>query len=406
VSYVSGIVPSMSIPYRYLLGVSFKIPQVPSVRRSAELIHYPAGYSVVRFSGEREIVLLDVRESIKDLLKLVPVPRAMTDEEVDWFASIEDFPINSLPDEDDRRALKLSILDGELVKPDIDPEAIVRFINKWGLIGLLDPRRDQVVPIASNALSQLLNTPIPYRIDNSLMTYGDRKVIYAGDEIPIGWIEDVLHLLARMTRLTLLLCSEHAVKNSTVDLERKTMKRILSAWNELPFTFPDSEDPGDSKFPSKMWETTPKNRSILLDPDLCQKILSQFASKMNFYLQPISSQVLLTHSFKEMVLNSSSYEPAMASYLLSFWSDQSRTRFRCDECQNLYRPKRVKDDHRFCGTSCKESFHKRKYRQKKRTEKENEKKLKLDEEILKDQISKRNSKQKGKVNEKRNPKAR
>jgi hypothetical protein len=359
----------MSTSYRSPLGVSFGIPRVSSVRRTAELFHYPAGYSVVRFTGEREIVSTDVRESIRDLLKLVPPPRAMTVEEMAWVTSLEERRIGSLSVEDDRRLIELQFAKGGLVRVDIAPEAIVRFINRWGLIGLLNHLGDQVLVAKTPYLSSLLNIGIPYYVDDSKIKRKDLKAIQSRSEIPISWIEDALYRLARMTRLTMLLFSSDAIKKSSVDLEIKTRKRLLSAWNEFPFTFTDAEDPGDNRFKlDKRWLIAPNGRPTLLDKDLCQTVLSEFASDMNFYIQPISSHALLTDSFEEMTLNSSSYEPAIASYLLSFWSDQSRTLFRCDECQNLYRPERVKRDHRFCGTSCKERFNKRKYRQKKRAE--------------------------------------
>jgi hypothetical protein len=372
---MGAIVTLMPIPNRSLLGVSFRIPQVSSVRRSAELIYYPAGYYVARFSGEREIVSTDVRESIKDLLKLVPAPRAKTDEEVTWLASIEDVAITSLSEEDNRRSLKLHSVDRGLIRTDIAPESIVRFLNRWGLIGMLNPVADVLQISKPFYLSYFLNTPIPYRLDESKIKVKDLKAISHRDEIPISWIADVLYRLARMTRLTQALFSSNAVKNSSVDLDMKTMKRILSAWSALPFTFLENEDPGDSKFKmKKMWKTTPQDRLKLLDEELCQKILSEFTAEINFFIQPISSQVMLTCSFEELVQISGSYESAMAAHLLSFWSEQSRTLFRCEECQTLYRPKRVTGKNRFCGESCHRTHHKRKHRVKKKVEKEDQKK--------------------------------
>jgi hypothetical protein len=333
------------------------VPVVPSIKRKAEIVQHPLGYTYVRYSGKREEVKLNPRESIHDLLKLVPPYTAVPS------------PLLSVNEEDFFNSNYY--LNASRVRDDLDPNAVIEFLNKWGLVGLLNPSRDKMQSVDEFWIRWLLGVPAGRRFDVDNLLLDDLNQIAKGNVVPFTWIQDSLRQLAKMVRLTLNLLSSQAIHKSSVDFEQKTMKRILASWNELPFVFDDGEDPGGSQFKfRKQWQEKPVNRKLLLDPGKCEDILSQFAYSLNQYVAPITSQVLMAGSWDEIVLSLSCYETALCTYLLSSWSDLTRAPKRCDECKNLYIPQRVKTDARFCGKRCKETFHKRESRKRQRAKSE------------------------------------
>jgi len=356
----------MSTSYRSPLGVAFTVPLVPSIKRKAEMFQHPLGYMYVRYSGKREEVKLNLRESIQDLLKLVPpyvaVPSpSLSVNEGDFFNSA-------------------IYLNASRVRDDLDTNAVIEFLNKWGLVGLLSPSREKMQSVEEFWIRWHLGVPADQGFDVDNLPINVLSQIAVGNIIPFSWIQDSLRQLAKMVRLTMILLWSEAIQKSSVDLEQKTMKRILASWNELPFVFDDGDDPGDAQFKfRKQWQEKPVNRKLLLDPDKCEEILGQFAYSLNQYVAPITSQVLMTGSWDEIILKSSCFETSLCTYLSTFWSDLNRAPKRCDECKNLYMPQRIKTDARFCGKRCKETFHKRESRKRQRAKsKENSTFLKVD----------------------------
>ena len=108
----------MSTSNRSLLGVTQALPQLPAEKRECRLLTDPIYGYFIKYSGE--ITRVELGPSfINDLLDLIP-----------QFA-LEDFPKPEGlfgPSEND-------LPEHILLHVDHDPEALIDFINRWGMVG-------------------------------------------------------------------------------------------------------------------------------------------------------------------------------------------------------------------------------------------------------------------------------
>ncbi len=216
-----------------LLGVTRSLPIVDSIRRSAELQIDENGFQFVVYSGQRENVKLE-RDFIADLLELVPpgCEEYLPEEEDDEEEDVETWEGFSLP----YTAVHY-----------IDPHQAVEFINKWGVIGLMNSKRSIPALCPPQELALLLaSRPINRQdADRCLSRKGIVKDEYQerlrgivfGDQVPYPWIESELSNLAKCVRLVKNLLAGDSQGREKFSLTFPNRKRILAGWAWLPSQF-------------------------------------------------------------------------------------------------------------------------------------------------------------------------
>lgn len=326
------------------LSVSFRVPDLVVTIRKAELID-EKGYAYIRYSGDSEPEEFN-KEAFTELLKLIP-------------------PIKYIEKNGKR-------LVGEYELPDIDPNKVIRFINRFGVIGISDLgyRNSALEKSSPRALAGFLNM----NLDKSVKPlYKDKQLdpkfrrhlleIRNGNEFPYWHILGLLRNLARSARLYNNLHNDPNFTSERLELNDKNRKRIVSAWYSYGGAFLDSEDPADKKFfnnPEWLFRYNKGKHSSL---DFAEGALSSFAELMNFHLRPISGSVIDTDSTREFKRQNSGFETAFSGYLVNSFYDQ-RTKRICLVCRKPFLPERVKEENKYCGEFCAKVIRNQRYRAK------------------------------------------
>lgn len=348
-SSVGCMVTVMVTPKASLLGVTHSLPVVDSIRRRAELEIDANGFPFVVYSGPREDVKLH-RDFIPDLLELVPpstgeyFPEDEGEREEDEENDSGDF---SLP----YKAVHY-----------IDPNRAVEFINKWGVIGLMNNHRHRIGLYRPPELALVLaSRPIIREDAEKCLShkgelrpeYRDRLIaITNGFQVPYPWIEQELLNLAMCVRLVKNLLAGDSKGRDTFSLTIPNRKRILAAWDRAPFPIPDSQDPAKYKKYDEAWTRGWSDGFFQITIHDADRALEEFASLMNKYLVPVSSTIVRTTEIEEKIFREDMcFETALAVFVLDLLKNGG-TPLECRECHRLYFPFRHRLDGKWCSPKC------------------------------------------------------
>jgi len=332
----------MSTSKRSTLGVTFDLPLVESCKRKAELVE-ELGYSFIRYSGKVELIEL-TPETETDLLNLVKPFEEETDDSIRAFNE------------------KIS---GEKVWrfPEIDPNLVLKFLNKWGMIGFRNESNFQNLKNAPNnfmishALGYYLS---PEEAEEMISeSFPERfQAINELQEIPLRWIEEELRTLAFCVRLNNNLFREAEsfnLEREEILLSTKNRMRIISSSpHSATLNFKDNEDPAKRVLKGSNFEKA-------------EQVLDQFAGEINRYLRPLSVSVMRTSTLERFYERNLGFETALASAIAKRFREGCVLHI-CEECQIPYFPKRLKVDNKFCGLRCRNRVKSRRNKRKKRAE--------------------------------------
>ena len=332
----------MSTSKKSPLAVTFDLPLIESRKRKAELVE-EAGYFFIRYSGEIEFVEL-TPETETDLLVLVKP----FEEETDEFARAF---IEKLTHE---KAWRF---------PEIDPNLVLKFLNKWGMIGFRNELNFQNLSKANTKF--MISIALGYHLSPEEAeemisdSFPERfQAITNLQEIPLRWIEEELRTLAFCVRLTNNLFREADLldlEREEISLTAKNRMRIVSSSpHSASLDFKDNEDPAKRVLKGSNFEKA-------------EQVLDQFAGEINRYLRPLSVSVMRTSTLERFYGRNLGLETALASAIAK--------RFRiggslltCEECQNPYFPRRLRQDAKYCGLTCAGRVRSRRNKRKKRAE--------------------------------------
>ena len=340
----------MKSPKESPLAVSYFLPEIPFLRREAEICVDESGYLFVRYSGEAWIQERFNPEALSELLKIIPV-------------------IEYKYDEQGKK------IHGAYHLPEIDPRRVIAYLNRFGVVGISDIEfRSQVltgrdIPSITRLTGlNLKNAKKLYKGKTLDPKFLDRLMaIRNGDEVPYRHIEKILEDLAKSARLYINLLEDlNFVERDVLTLTDKNRKRIVSAWNRSGGAFKDSEDPASPKFSTnEEWTYTKggeRNISVL---DLAEGALSSFSLVMNHHLTLVTRSVISTQGVRDFNLQNTGLETVFSAYLVNAFRDK-RIKRVCVECGFVYLPERVKEDNKYCGDSCNKKVRNRTYRAKKK----------------------------------------
>lgn len=340
----------MKSPKESPLAVSFFLPEIPFVRRKADLYADKSGYLFVKYSGEAEIEERFNPEAFSELLKIIPV-------------------IEYIYDEKGRKK------HGVYNLPEIDPKKVISYLNRFGVVGISDLGFRNRVITERDLPSLTRNTGISLTEAKKLLKGGKLSpkfverlnAIRTGDEVPYRLIEKILKDLAKSVRLYInLLEDPNFAEREVLSLTDKNRKRIVSAWNGFGGAFKDSEDPANPKFNLNIeWTYTYAGKRKIPVLDLAEGALSDFSQVMNRHLSLISKSVVTTQGVRRFNLENTGLETALSAYLLNAFKDKKIKRV-CVECGSVFLPIRVKEDNKYCGESCSKKVRNRTFRAKKK----------------------------------------
>jgi hypothetical protein len=337
----------MVTPKASLLGVTHSLPIVDSIRRGAELEIDENGFQFVVYSGPREDVKLE-RDFIADLLELVPpgceeyLPEDEEEEE-----DVETWAGFSLP----YTAVHY-----------IDPHQAVEFINKWGVIGLMNSKRSIPALCPPQELALLLaSRPINRQdADRCLSDGGKLKREYQkrlwgivlGDQVPYPWIESELSNLAKCVRLVKNLLAGDSQGRERFSLTFANRQRILAGWDLAPFPIPDGKDPAKYRELNEAWTRLWGDGFTGVTIHDADRVLEEFANLMNKYMVPVSSTIVRTTEIIENIYREDMcFESALAVFLLDLLRNGG-TPLECRECHRLFFPFRHRQDGKWCSPKC------------------------------------------------------
>jgi hypothetical protein len=336
---LAAMVLLMTTSNKTTFAVAFAIPRIQSVKRSAELITQADGYSIIRYSGDRELVEL-TSETEADLLNLVP-------------------PFQQYSTKNKSKS-GLTLAEG--VKswnlPDISNKKLLRFLNKWGSVGF----QDQIYfrKLATRKPGLLMASPLGDQLgvkgldlfigENLGLRFHQRGGL---DEIPLPWVEEELRTIATMLRITLNLLRDNrsrgALSRGEISLNNENRKRIISSHPAFAvFAFNDNQDPAKEFFKAKEWELKVRKVPVL---ERAEDVIDIFARNLNRYLRPLTQEVIRTNDYEESHLQKIGFENAFSSMLLETLKTSIGSLI-CRECQAPFFPKRVQNDRKYCGETC------------------------------------------------------
>jgi hypothetical protein len=339
----------MSTSKKSPLAVTYDLPLIESRMRKAELIE-KAGYTFIRYSGEIEFVELS-SETETDLLNLVKPFQEETDEFAKEFTKSVSKAVDGVRPE---QVWKF---------PDIEPNLILKFLNKWGMIGFRNELNFQNLTKANTKfmIARALGYHLSPQEAEEMISkdFHERfQAITELQEIPLRWIEEELRTLAFCVRLTNNLFREANLldfEREEISLTTKNRMRIISSSpHSATLDFKDSEDPAKRVLKGSNFEKA-------------EQVLDEFAGEINRYLRPLSVSVMRTSTLENFYGRNLGFETALASAIAK--------RFRiggslltCEECQNPYFPQRLREDAKYCGQTCSNRVRSRRNKRKKRAE--------------------------------------
>lgn len=320
------------------LAVSLNLPKINSIRRNAKLETDRNGFQFVVYTGERTEVELKP-EFIPELLKLVN-------------------PGGDNPSENAENNSRITLWAA------IDPIQAIDFLNRWGVIGLVDDNELLYGNLTPAAMSQTL-TPksLGEKKVKKLISlngeldpeYVDRAVaMLHGDQVLYSSIESQLYDLARCARLVTNLRRSDSKPREKFSLTVDNRRRLLAAWDMAPFPIPDDKDPAKYRKMNKAWlgDWGPGSQwgegYNLTDAEF---VVADFATFMNAYLAPLSSMIVRTPEIEDDYQKNLCFETACATYLL----DRLRNGgvlLLCEKCRHPYFPNRLRLDGKWCSYNC------------------------------------------------------
>jgi hypothetical protein len=337
----------MKTPKESPLTVSFSLPEISVIRREVELRRDESGYLLLRYSGEPEILDFNP-QAVSELLKVIP-------------------PMEYMLDEKGRRK------HGEYNIPEIDPEMVLSFLERFGVVGISDLDFRNAVLKGQDPLSITRLTGISLEKAKKLCKGGRLNpdflprlmAIRKGDEIPYRKVEGILQELAKSVRLYLnLLHDPSFASGEPLLLHDKNRKRIVSAWNRYGGAFKDQEDPANPKFAThEEWAYTYGGKRNLSPLDFAEGSLSDFSQVMNRHLIPITKEAIFTQGVSEFNRQNTGLETSISAYLVNSFKTL-RVRRECVECGSVFLPVRIKEENLYCGESCSKRVRNRNYRAK------------------------------------------
>jgi hypothetical protein len=344
----------MKIPKESPLAVSHFLPEIPYLKREAQIYADESGYLFVQYSGEAQVQERFDPEAFSELLKLIPAMEYIYEETGNG-----------------RKKKRHGVYN----IPEIDPKKVIAYINRFGVVGISDiefrnqaiTRRD-LPSIAGLTGLNGKNAEKLYKGKSLDPKFLDRlRGILNGDEVPYRHIEKILKDLAKSARLYInLLEDPNFEKGGVLSLTDKNRKRIVSAWNHFGGAFKDSEDPADSRFNvNEEWTYTFGGKKRIPVLDFAEGALSDFSLLMNKHLSLISRSVVTTQGVRRFNLENTGLEAAFSAYLVNALKDKKIKRI-CLECGSVFLPERVKEENKYCGISCRKKVTNRNYKAKKK----------------------------------------
>ena len=345
VSLIRCIVPLMKTSKVSPLSVSHFLPEPQVIKQKADLFADDSGYLFVKYTGEKTYEDLD-SSAITELLKIIPA-----------FESVRD---------DSGKRKK-----GIAIRPDLNYEAILKYINRFGILGISDIsfRNEAITRTSIPAITTLTFLPRTKVLDLFNSGSLDPKfrvrllAIREGEEVPLRRIVEILEGLAKSVRLYMNLLEDKDFSNGKEwELNTKNRKRIVSAWDRFGGAFTDSEDPADPKFQGREEWTyrygKDKEYSTL---DFAEGSLSSFAQLLNQHLEPISKNAISTSGILRYTKENIGLETAISAFLLNSFKEVKVKRI-CLVCGIPFLPDRVKEENKYCGESCSKVIRNRNYR--------------------------------------------
>ena len=340
----------MKSPKESSLAVSYFLPEISFLKRKAKIFADESGYLFVQYSGEAKIQELFNPEALTELLKLIPVIEYIYDE-------------------------KGKKKHGVYNLPEIDPNKVISYLNRFGVVGISDIElRNQVMTerdlssITRLTGLNLKNAKKLYKGKTLDPKFLDRlNAIRKGDEVPYHLIEKILKDLAKSARLYInLLEDPNFAKSEVLSLTDKNRRRIVSAWHFYGGAFKDSEDPASSQFnTNEEWTYTYAGKRKIPALDFAEGVLSNFSQVMNKHLSLITKSVVTTQGVRRFNLENTGLETSFSAYLMNAFRDKKIKRV-CVECGSVFLPIRVKEENKYCGEVCSKKVRNRNYKAKKK----------------------------------------
>lgn len=346
-SLIRCIVPLMKTSKVSPLSVSHFLPEPQVIKQKANLYADESGYLFVKYTGEKIYENFD-SSALTELLKIIP-------------------PFESVLDDSGKRRK------GYAIRPDLDYDSILKYINRFGILGISDITfRNQVITRTSiPAITEL--TWLPRSKVQDLFKSGsldpkfkDRLfAIRSGEEVPLRKIIEILEGLAKSVRLYMNLLEDSDFANGREwELSSKNRKRIVSAWDKFGGAFTDKEDPADPKFQGREeWAYRYGKNKEYATLDFAEGSLSSFAQLLNKYTEPISQNVISTRGILQFTEENIGLETAISAFILNSFSEV-RVKRICVVCGSPFLPKRIKDTNKYCGESCSKVIRNRNHRAK------------------------------------------
>ena len=265
---------------------------------------------------------------------------------------------------------KKVLLENQAEQVEINKESLIRFLNFYGVLGLDSPLRSGINRQMFQA--DLWNW---FRISptHSRMIWKNKEAIQAfkshqleiakGNEIPLYIVETNIRDLARFARLVIALGESKESKGE------RYAKRIVTAWQQV-IPVPDygkgSDPASDTYAKRKVWKSKNKEGLTVLDPINVSRIFDDFASRLNFFLKPLTSLAVTTERIQSFKEKGFGFEVTFSAYCLNALKDEKKIVKRCAVCQLPFIPTRNKKEGVYCPR-CKNAESQRRYRNRKRT---------------------------------------
>jgi hypothetical protein len=340
----------MKSPKESPLAVSYFLPEIPFLKREAKIYADESGYLFVQYSGEVQIQERFDPEALTELLKLIPVIEYIYDE-------------------------KGKKKHGVYNLPEINPQEVVSYLNRFGVVGISDLEFRNQVMTARDLPSITRLTGLSLKNAQKLFKgksldpkFLDRlNAIRQGDEVPYLLIERILKDLAKSARLYINLLEDPNFEGGKdLSLTDKNKKRIVSAWNGFGGAFKDSEDPASPRFNlNEEWTYTLAGKKKIPVLDFAEGALSDFSQVMNKHLSLVTKSVITTQGVRRFNRENTGLETALSAYLVNAFRDKKIKRV-CVECGSVFLPIRVKEENKYCGEPCSKKVRNRLYREKKK----------------------------------------
>ena len=155
---VSARIPFMKSPKESPLAVSYFLPEIPYIKRKAEIYADKSGYLFVQYSGKAESEERFNPEAVSELLKIIPVTEYIYDE-------------------------KGKKKHGEYNLPEIDPKKVISYLNRFGVVGISDlDFRNRVI----------MERDIPSLTRNTGISMNEAKKLLQGGKLNSKFVERLI----------------------------------------------------------------------------------------------------------------------------------------------------------------------------------------------------------------------